>query len=121
MIATSDKSNRFVVLKKSQYINSGEKHVSGDQEIQANDIKQFQDLLNAHTSWIVDIFSVCSSWGQEERMHRNTIEKGEQSCPMVCLLKDHKGWVFDEKNQDPPSRPVVAGNVGINRNISEVL
>ena len=40
---------------------------------------------------------------------------------MVCLVKDHKGWEFSPETPDPPSRPVVAGNIGINRNISEIL
>ena len=54
-------------------------------------------------------------------MLKNMTEGGEQACPMVCLVKDHKGWVFTEEDPYPPSRPVIAGNIGMNRCLSEVL
>ena len=54
-------------------------------------------------------------------MKKNIIEGGEQSCPMVCLVKDHKGWSYDPGDPAPPSRPVVAGNLGINRCLSEMV
>ena len=82
---------------------------------------KFQTVINAHTAWLTDIFKMGSVWNHEDRMHKNVSEKGEQTCPMVCLIKDHKGWQYSPETPVPPSRPVIAGNVGINRCISEIL
>ena len=83
VIASSDKSNRFVVLKKSQYIQSGLKHTELDKIIQDEEIVKFQTVINAHTAWLTDIFKMGSVWNHEDRMHKNVSEKGEQTCPMV--------------------------------------
>ena len=60
------------------------------------------------------------NWGHELRMSKNTNDKGEQVCPMVLLVKDHKGWSMDS-DTPPPSRPVVAGNCGLNNHLSELI
>ena len=39
---------------------------------------------------------------------------------MTLLMKDHTNWIFDGKTP-PPSRPVVAGNSGLNCHLSELL
>ena len=54
-------------------------------------------------------------------MEKNVIENGEQTCPMVCLVKDHKGWSYSPDTPVPPSKPVIAGNIGVNRGLSELL
>ena len=51
-------------------------------------------------------------------MARNVQDKGEQSCNMVLLIKDHKKW-SNSSNSPPPSRPVV--NMGLNCHLSEML
>ena len=120
VVASSDKSNRFVVLEKSQYIQSGTKHTANDQVIRDNEIVKIQTILNSHTSWLTDIFKMSSRWRQGDRMHKNITEKGEQTCPMICLIKDHKGWEYSPETPFPPSRPVIAGNMGINRCIDRI-
>ena len=121
MVATSDKSGRFVVLKTEQYIRSGLKHTTQDQEIGPEELKRIQTVLNSHTKWLKNIFNIGATWGHEDRFAKNLTEGGEQACPMSCLIKDHKGWRFSDTTPDPPSRPVIAGNCGINRCLSELL
>ena len=53
-------------------------------------------------------------------MAKNVVDKGEQACNMVLLLKDHKNWNY-ESGKPPPSRPVVSGNTGLNCHLSELL
>ena len=49
VVATSDKSNRFVVMKKSQYIESGLKHTKDDAVVDQDTVVRVQNILNAHT------------------------------------------------------------------------
>ena len=53
-------------------------------------------------------------------MSKNICDMGEQICPMVLLIKDHKGW-SPEMNTPLPSRPVVSGNCGLNSHLSELI
>ena len=120
-MTTSDKSKRFVVLLEEQYRQSGLKHTKEDVEIGPGEVAKFQNVLNTHTRWFNNIFGVGEDWNHTERMNKNVCEKGEQTCPMFCLIKDHKAWSFKESDPTPPSRPVIAGNLGINRNLSELI
>ena len=53
-------------------------------------------------------------------MAQNLLDKGEQTCMMSLLTKDHKNWSFE--SGDPiPSRPVISGNTGLNCQMSELM
>ena len=39
---------------------------------------------------------------------------------MHLLIKDHKNWSKDS-GTPPPSRPVISGNSGLNRHLSEMI
>ena len=120
VIADTDKSHRFCTLTRDQYLASGEKHTSKDIEILPSQVKRIQNCVNDHVHWFRNIMRIGSNFGHEDRMAKNTIDKGEQDCQMVLLIKDHKGWV-EESNEPPPSRPVVSGNTGLNCHLSELL
>ena len=66
------------------------------------------------------IFQTGSKWKQEERLNINMIDEGAQTCALRLLIKDHKGWLPDT-GTCPPSRPVVAGNSGLNMHLSEII
>ena len=80
-IATSDKSNRFVVLKNGQYLESGLKHTEGDRVITQDDVKRIQNILNAHTSWFTKIFNTGSHWGHEARMEKKHYREWRTNLP----------------------------------------
>ena len=61
-----------------------------------------------------------SNWGHEDRMARNTTDKGEQTCHMSLLIKDHKQW-SPQSETVVPSRPVISGNTGLNCHLSELI
>ena len=52
-------------------------------------------------------------------MHQNLLDKGEQSCAMSLLVKDHKQWSRDS-GRPVPTRPVISGNSGLNCHLSEL-
>ena len=58
------------------------------------------------------------NWNQRDRAVRNILNHGLAVCPLTLLIKDHKIWSVDS-GDPPPSRPVVGGNVGGNRPLSE--
>ena len=104
VIADTDKSKRFACLSRDQYIASGMKHASKDIEISPSKVKRIQSTVNDHTWWFKSMSNCGSNWGHEDRMARNILDKGEQACPMVLLIKDHKEWSI-ESGEPPPFSP----------------
>ena len=92
MIATSDKSKRFVALTRDQYIQSGLAHTKGDIKIDQTQVKRIQNTVNNHTWWLSKISNCGAIWGHEKRMNTNLNDNGEQTCSMNLLVKDHKKW-----------------------------
>ena len=120
IVCDTDKSKRFSILTKDQYLASGLKHTEKDIEIQPHQVKQIQSVVNDHVWWLKNITNCGANWKHESRMDKNIVDKGEQVCPMVLLIKDHKGWTH-ESGTPPPSRPVVSGNCGLNSHLSELI
>ena len=118
-ITQTDKSSRFAIMLREQYIASGMEHVKKDVPISWRDVKYLQGQVNGHMWWMNKIVG----YGQKkehERMNRNTQNVSMEVPTMVLLVKDHKKW--DENSNKPiPSRPVVSGSRGINTHLSEFL
>ena len=120
IISDTDKSKKFALLTPEQYLAAGEVHTSKDLEISPSEIKKIKNVVNDHTWWFKTIMNVRSNWSHEDRISKNVIDKGEQACQMVLLIKDHKKWSAD-LGKPPPSRPVVSGNTGLNCHLLELL
>ena len=120
VVSETDKSNRFALLTREQYHQSGLKHTKNDFELSECQVKRIQNSVNSHTWWFSEIFNCGSNWNHSDRMEKNLSDKGEQACAMQLLIKDHKNW-HQSSGTPPPSRPVVSGNSGLNRHLSEMI
>ena len=120
IIARTDKSGRFCVMKKERYIRAGAKHTEKDRMIDMQEVRERQKVLNGHARWITEALNIGASHGEKaaQRCRQNMIEEGGEVPAMVLLIKDHKKNI---KEDPPPTRPVVAGNAGINRNLSNLI
>ena len=119
VVTETDKSRRFCVLTAQQYIDSGEKHIKNDCEINYEELHSIQKSVNDHGVWLRRIFGIGSNWGHEGRIGNSMTDKGEVVAPLYLLIKDHKGWSFED-GTPPPSRPVCSGNQGFNRHLSDI-
>ena len=119
VIAQTDKSSRFTVLSRKQYIESGEKHTKKDKLIGWKEVKELQRHTNDHVWWLSRALRYAEDT-DSTRMTQNLIDHGGEVPEMVLLFKDHKDW-SPESGQPVPSRPVVSGNKGLNTHLSELL
>ena len=55
-----------------------------------------------------------------ERIRETMLNSSLSLCPLYLTYKDHKGWSWS-KGTPPPTRPIAAGNVGMNIHLSEVV
>ena len=116
IVCRTDKSGRFAVLSREQYIKAGEAHTDKDLEVELEEAEEIQRVLNGHMRWWAKSLNLAGDWDQEDRALRNLLNHGLSICPMTILVKDHKSWSVDVK-----SRPVMNGKVGMNTNMSEFL
>ena len=107
VIGETDKSKRFCVLKRQQYIDSGLKHVKNDTIVTPAQVRTVQNNINDHCSWLKDIFQFGVNWDQLPRMANNLIDKGEGVAPLHLLIKDHKGWSEEDNPPPPPALSVM--------------
>ena len=95
LICLFDKSKRFCVLKKSQYVQSGSKHTQKDVKVSHEQVKTMQNLVNDHSGWLRKIFNLGVEWNHEERLASSMTDRGEVVAPLYLLVKDHKGWSYE--------------------------
>ena len=120
MITETDKSKRFSVLTREQYIDSGKKHTEKDILVNKEQIHKVQKYVNDHCDWMREIFMCGTNWNHCERVAGSMDDNSEAVAPLYLLIKDHKGWKEEDKIP-PPSRPVCSGNNGINKHLSELV
>ena len=101
VVCQTDKTKRFAVLTPEQYLESGLEHTKNDVEIEPSEVKKIQKNVNDHVFWLKEIFNCGSNWGHTDRMNKNLVDKGEQTCHMTLLIKDHKKW-SGESGTPPP-------------------
>ena len=119
IVSQTDKSSRFAVLTKKQYLEAGLVHTSKDKRIGWKDIKYMQSQVNSHVWWLSKILGYAERTDQS-RMLRNIQNHYLEVPDMALLVKDHKQW--DIKSGKPvPTRPVVSGNRGVNTHLSEII
>ena len=120
VVCQSDKSNKFCVLSREQYIAAGLSHCSKDLKVNSTEVKRLQAFVNSNVAWIHDIVGTGHHWNHHDRIIRSTNDQGCQIAPLKILIKDHKNW-SQKSGTVVPSRPVINGNSGFNCHLSELL
>ena len=120
IITETDKSKKFCVMKKDQYILSGQKHTAKDSVVTIEQARKIQKIVNGHSGWLANIFQYGENWHHSERVVSSMIDNSESIAPLYLLIKDHKNW-SETSGEPPPSRPVCSGNSGMNKQLSEIV
>jgi hypothetical protein len=120
IVCSTDKSGRFCVLSREDYIKAGEEHTKNDTEVDNDEAEEIQRILNGHMRWWSGMLNQSSDWNQEDRACRNLLTNGLNICPMTLMIKDHKTWSLED-GESPPSRSIMNGKIGMNNNMSEFV
>ena len=109
---------QFKYISLDKYLEMGQVHTSKDREIDEEDVKRRENVLNGHVSMLLKMSRMGESWNHEERMRESNIKHSMYTSPMYLLVKDHK---LVEKGGEIPTRPVVSANEGIGTSLSTIL
>ena len=119
VVTRTDKSSRFAVMSKKQYLESGWTHTAKDQKITWKEVTYLQNQINSHVWWLANCVGYASET-DSKRMMGNIQNHSLEVPEMALLVKDHKQWSKSSK-KPVPTRPVVSGNNGINTHLSEFI
>ena len=92
VVCQTDKSGRFCVLTREQYLQAGMVHIKNDKKVTTEEQEEIERAVNGHVRWWGAIWDLGSAWSQESRCQANLINHGLGTCPMTLLVKDHKTW-----------------------------
>ena len=120
IVLPTDKSGRFGVMSYENYIRAGEKHTKKDIEVNLDRVIKTQNELNGNISMLNKFCRMGTNWNHGDRVRTNMMNNSLNLCPMYLSYKDHKGWEGKD-DSPPPTRPIAAGNTGMNLHISEVI
>ena len=121
VIFKTDKSSRFSVDEKTNYIKANEKHVENDEIINEQTYSQMQKEVNAHAIMWTQFLKAGENAGDhgQQRVKENMVSSDRTDPPpLYGLRKDHKDC-RDPTIEGPPTRPV-CGATAANSHISSV-
>ena len=58
VVADTDKSKKFALLTREQYLESGLQHTVNDLEILPDNVKRIQNVVNDHVRWVKEITNI---------------------------------------------------------------
>ena len=127
IISQTDKSSKFSVDTRDNYMDAMQVHIEKDEDITESDHLKAQKEANAHSIFWCEILGISKNTGkkdeQKERNHQraknNLLVEGNELPPIYGLRKDHKKVNNEEKG--PPLRPVCSATNAYNSKIAHLI
>ena len=122
VIFQTDKSSRFSVDDKSNYVKANETHVRNDEVIDEQTYSHLQREVNAHSVMWAKFLKAGEHAGDNgpQRVRENMISSDRADPPpLYGLRKDHKK--HDDPEVGPPTRPVCGASVAHNGKLSHLI
>ena len=121
VIMETDKSKRLSPMTKENYVAVTEPHIVDDRVVSENELKNIENILNAHTCQISRSFNLCYEQGDFRRIKQAITNASIIPPPLRSLRKDHKKVSDDMVVFGPSSRPVGNGNNAPDSQLSWLL
>ena len=80
VVCQTDKSGRFCVLTRDQYLQAGNVHTVNDKNVTIEEQEEIERAVNGHVRWWGAIWDLGSTWSQELEGGDNS-SKSESSGP----------------------------------------
>ena len=110
IVATTDKSGKYVLTTPEIYKYAAYKHTEKDIEVGWEDVKSTETFLTRHTIQLADSLRMGVSHDQVDRIHSALKSEDNPPPPMLIMFKDHKETKPGEPC--PQSRSVCSAKEG---------
>ena len=116
----TDKTGKFALDTKLNYMNKMQKHIEHDQIITTKDVTKIENKLNAQAEHVTNITKAGENVKGHPKRIKSNLKTKDNSIPALHgTSKDHKE-VKDEK-KGPEVRPIMGAVVGPNIALSNFL
>ena len=121
VLGRTDKSDRLVLDTELNYLNSMREHGDKDPNATWEDVRQAEDVLYTHSSYLCNIVNLGKNAGENQHQRIKESMKCQYSGvpEMIGLRKDHKKD-YDPVN-GPPCRPLVDAKIGPNAILGNLI
>ena len=122
VIFQTDKSSRFSIDAKDNYVTACAKHTTEDEIIEEKEYDKLITEVNAHATMWSKILKAGESSGDygPQRIKENMLSAEKcDAPPLYALRKDHKP--HSEAEAGPPTRPVCGATAAHNGRLSHLL
>ena len=115
----TDKTGKFALDRKQNYIDKMRKHIIADEIISMKEVKKIEKELNEHAEHLVRITNTGLNTNQAKRIKGNLKTNDNQIPILSGTHKDHKK--VDDKNIGPDVRPIMGATVGPNIALTDFI
>ena len=122
VIFQTDKSSRFSIDDKDNYIRANEKHIKNDEIIDDRTYGQMLKEINAHSIMWTNFLKAGEHAGEhgQQRTKENMLSSDRTDPPpLYGLRKDHKK--YNDNKIGPPTRPVCGASAAHNGKLSHLI
>ena len=122
VVFQTDKSSRFSIDTRNNYIAACEKHTDKDEVISEHDYQSLINEVNAHSVMWSKILKAGEKTGDygTQRIKENLLSAEKcDAPPLYALRKDHK--TYEDETIGPPTRPVCGAAAAHNGKLSHLL
>ena len=75
VVAQADKSGKFCILTRDQYLTAAEVHIKNDKEIGLEESKMIENTLNGYMRWWAEMTHLSDNWDQRDRSVKNLLHQ----------------------------------------------
>ena len=111
VILKTDKSGKLCLATVEEYIRMGNEHAGKDAPIGRKEIEEMENQINGHSIAWVKMHGTGANNGHRNRVIDSKITRSKNISTMYIVYKDHK-------KEPGKSRPIVTGNSGNTRGLS---
>ena len=102
VITMTDKSTKFCVMKREDYLALGEPHVGKDKEISREEMVKMEKVLNSHALSWCRMWGTGESHGHADRVRASKVTRSGNMAVLYLSYKDHKA-------EPGKTRPIATG------------
>ena len=111
IILKTDKSGKLCVASVEEYIRMGKEHAGKDKLVSRKEIAEIEKEINGHSIAWVKMNGTGDNNGHKNRVIDSKVTRSKNISTMYIVYKDHK-------KEPGKSRPIVTGNSGNTRGLS---
>ena len=127
IVSQTDKSGKFSIDKRDNYIEAMKIHIEKDVSITEEDHIKAQKEANAHSTFWARILGISKDTGkgtvQKQKNHQraknNLMVESSELPPVYGLRKDHK--LVEDNVKGPPLRPVCSASSAYNSKLAHLI